>query len=95
MHINLCTRILLKATMNYLYRRYHEIKHTNEIFDRAENNNTSIKTELFKPNKFHIHALKGYLNSRNKTSKCQNVKCVYHLSFITNVFQSLSRPTSG
>jgi len=65
------------------------------MFDKADNNNTSIKTELFKLNKFHIRALKGYFNSRNNTNKCQYVKCVYHVSFIKNMFQLLSRPTSG
>jgi len=45
------------------------------MFDRAKNN-TSINTELFKLSKFHICALKGYFNSRNKTNKCQYVKCV-------------------
>jgi len=79
--------------MNYFYPRYHEIKHTNGMFDRAGNNNTSIKNELFKRHKFHICVLKGYFNSNNKTNKCQYVKCVYQISFIKNGFQSLSRLT--
>jgi hypothetical protein len=79
--------------MNYLYPRYHEIKHTNGMFDRAEKKNTTIKPELFQLNKFHIRALKGYFNSRNKTNKCQCVKNVYHISFITNMFATNIRVT--
>ena len=63
MDTNLCTGILLTATMNYLYLRYHEIKHTNGLFDRAKNNNNnnnnnnkSNKTKLFTL-KFHNRAL--------------------------------------
>ena len=68
MHTNLCTGTLLTATINYLYPIYHEIKHTNGMIDRAEkNNNTGIKTVLFKLNKFHIRGLNGYFNSHNTT----------------------------
>jgi len=41
-------------------------------------------------NMFYIHALKEYtyFNSHNKTNKCMYVKRVYHVSLITDMFQS-------
>jgi len=39
-----------------------------------------------KRNVFHTRALKGYIDSRNKTNKCTCVKSVYHVVFIANMF---------